>query len=136
MPFSLDFAHLVEYDVGLSGISLDVSLKLGNRSTQFSTKIDTGSGECIFARSIAEELGIEVESVQDFRISAATGTFVTYRHPVMLSVVDYEFDVYAYFAGDENFNRNVLGRHGFLDRVVLGLVDYEGKLFLNRYELF
>ncbi len=39
----------------------------------------------------------------------------------------------ACFAEDENFNRNVLGRHGFLDRTVLGLVDYEGKLYLNQY---
>ena len=35
------------------------------------------------------------------------------------------------FAEDENFSRNVLGRQGRLDRVRLGLVDYEGKLCLS-----
>lgn len=133
MSFSLEFAHLVEYDAGLSGITLEVSIKVGDLSTDVITKIDTGSSECIFARKIAEEIGIDVESGQEIRVSTATGTFVTYRHFVGLSVMDYEFDVYAYFAEDENFNRNVLGRHGFLDRTVLGLVDYEGRLYLDRY---
>jgi hypothetical protein len=34
----------------------------------------------------------------------------------------------------EHFDRNVLGRHGWLDRVVL-LIDYEGKLPLSRYHI-
>jgi|KBSSwiStaDraftv2_1062776.scaffolds.fasta_scaffold143406_2 hypothetical protein len=29
---------------------------------------------------------------------------------------------------------NVLGRHGFIEQMSLGLVDYEGKLYLDRYE--
>jgi predicted DNA-binding antitoxin AbrB/MazE fold protein len=33
---------------------------------------------------------------------------------------------------DEWFNRNVLGSHGWLNHVRMGLVDYEGKLFLIR----
>lgn len=136
MPFSLEFGHLIEYDAGLSGVSFEILLKLGVNTVSVLTKIDTGSSDCIFARNVAEELGIELENAQEFHISTAIGTFVTYRHPVILAVMDYEFDIYAYFAADENFNRNVLGRHGFLDRIVMGLVDYEGKLFLNRYGQF
>jgi hypothetical protein len=37
------------------------------------------------------------------------------------------------FAADEAFQRNVLGRRGFLEQTVLGLVDYEGRLYLRRY---
>jgi hypothetical protein len=37
------------------------------------------------------------------------------------------------FAEDEAFQRNVLGRRGFLEQVILGLVDYEGKLYLSDY---
>ena len=40
----------------------------------------------------------------------------------------------VYFAQDENFKRNVLGRHGWLDRVLIGINDYDGKLYLSRYE--
>jgi hypothetical protein len=38
-----------------------------------------------------------------------------------------------YFAKEEFFTRNVLGRQGWLDRVKLGLIDYEGKLLLSAY---
>ncbi len=133
MAYSLDFSHLIEYDAGLLGITFEISLNFGGSSTTVLTKIDTGSSECVFTRRVAEKIGIEAESGEEIRISTATGTFIAYRHPVLLFVKDYVFDIYAYFAADENFNRNVLGRHGFLDRIVLGLVDYEGKLFLNRY---
>ena len=40
----------------------------------------------------------------------------------------------VFFAEDENFRRNVLGRNGWLDRVVIGINDYDGKLYLSRYE--
>jgi len=33
-------------------------------------------------------------------------------------------------AADEDIDRNVLGRYGWLDRVTLGLIDYEGKRYL------
>jgi len=39
----------------------------------------------------------------------------------------------VYFPEDPSINRNVLGRHGFINRVQLGLIDYEGKLFLSRF---
>lgn len=60
------------------------------------------------------------------------GSFLAYGHAVTLSVSDFDFDMVAYFAADESFNRNVLGRHGFLDRVLIGLDDYAGKLYLRR----
>ncbi|MBI3760218.1 MAG: hypothetical protein HY269_10775, partial [Deltaproteobacteria bacterium] len=48
-----------------------------------------------------------------------------------LAVKQFDFDVMVYFAQDYVFNRNVLGRHGFLQLVRLGLVDYDGQLFLS-----
>lgn len=38
-------------------------------------------------------------------------------------------------SANAGLNQNVLGRHGWLERVVLGLVDYEGKLLLSRYSV-
>jgi predicted aspartyl protease len=136
MSFSLDFTRLIRYDAGLSGISFEISLKFDKKTIKVFTKIDTGSSDCVFSRKAAEEIGIKIEDGEKVYIGTVTGTFAAYRHPVILSAADFEFDVYAYFAEDENFNRSVLGRHGFFDRLTLGLVDYEGKLFLNRYELF
>ena len=45
------------------------------------------------------------------------------------------FDSIVYFYADEDLDRNALRRHGWLDRVVLGLIDYEGKLLLSPYSL-
>jgi hypothetical protein len=39
----------------------------------------------------------------------------------------------VYFASDEQFSRSVLGRIGWLDRVKLGLIDYEVKLLLSAF---
>lgn len=39
----------------------------------------------------------------------------------------------VYFAESEYFDRNVLGRIGWLDKVKLGLIEQEGKLFLSEY---
>jgi len=39
----------------------------------------------------------------------------------------------VYFSADTSFTRNVLGRQGWLDRIKLGLVDYEEKLYLSDY---
>ncbi|MEW6128087.1 MAG: hypothetical protein AB1757_13690 [Acidobacteriota bacterium] len=47
MPFTLNFANLVEYDAGKPGISLTVSLQITNHKTEFSAKLDTGSSDCI-----------------------------------------------------------------------------------------
>ncbi len=52
----------------------------------------------------------------------------------MLITEDLEFDSYIFFYENENQKPNVLGRFGWLDRIYLGLADYEGKLFLSRYE--
>jgi hypothetical protein len=48
-----------------------------------------------------------------------------------LLVENMEFDSVVYFAAEEAYNRNVLGRHGWLSLIRMGLIDYEGKLFLG-----
>ena len=88
---------------------------------------------CIFARPYGEQLGFDIETGLRQLFGTATGTFVVYGHEVSLSVGELEFDTLAFFPADEEITRNVLGRFGWLDRVVLGLVDYEGKLYLSRY---
>ena len=45
-----------------------------------------------------------------------------------------EFWADVFFAQDGAFRRNFLGRTGWLDRVRIGIVDYERMLFLGRYE--
>jgi hypothetical protein len=49
-------------------------------------------------------------------------------------VKGYEMYVMVYFTKDEGFDRNVLGRIGFLDHFLVGLNDYAGRLYLNHID--
>jgi len=133
MAYQLSFERLIPYDAGQSGITVDTTLKLAEKSVSLVAKVDTGASYCIFERKYGLSLGLNIESGLEQPISTATGRFLTYGHDVTLVVGGFEFDSIAYFAADAGLERNVLGRHGWLDRIILGVVDYEGKLLLNRY---
>ena len=132
--YQLYFEQLLAYDTGETGIILDVRLKLSGKSIILNAKIDTGATHCIFERRFGEELGLNIENGIAQRFSTATGTFLAFGHNVTLITEGLEFDSYIFFYADENHKPNVLGRFGWLDRVILGLIDYEGKLYLNYYE--
>ncbi len=130
----LEFEKLVRYDSGKSGITISVELRLNNKTEITEAKVDTGSTYCIFNKSYGEKLGIEIEKGLIENISTANSRFKAFGHQMTLVIGGYEFDATVFFSEDENFNRNVLGRHGFLDRVIIGINDYDGKLYLSRYE--
>ena len=134
MAHQLTFARRLHYNPGKEGITVGVILKLDGRSEVAEAKIDTGASSCIFARVHGENLGLDIESGLRQLFSTATGTFTAYGHEITLAVMDEEFDTLVYFAADAGFSRNVLGRHGWLDRVRLGVVDYNGELYLSRYD--
>jgi len=134
MAYQLDFARLSNYDSGKPGIMVPVTLRFTDCAATLEAKLDTGATECVFARQHGESLRLDIESGERLRINTATGTFTAYRHEVTMTVLDYAFDVRVCFAEDEQFNHNVLGRHGFLDRVRIGVVDYEGQLYLSKYD--
>jgi hypothetical protein len=133
LAYQLEFEKLYSYDVGAPGITLEVNLALKDQILTIPAKVDTGASCCIFARENCEQLGLHLEAGMRQVFGTATGTFVAYGHEVSLSVGDFEFDTIAFFPVDAEIRRNVLGRFGWLDRVVLGLVDYEGRLYLSRY---
>src|SRR5437899_1073493 len=134
MNFALNFETVVNYDPGSAGISIDVELRLGDMSGLFAAKVDTGSTHCIFARECAEHLSIDIETGDERIVHTVRGSFITYGHTVTLIAAGFMFDSVVFFAVDESVNRNVLGRHGWLDRVVIGLNDYEGKLYVSGYD--
>ncbi|HTG16234.1 MAG TPA: hypothetical protein VK747_13375 [Blastocatellia bacterium] len=134
MAHQLSFKHLIRYDPGEAGVTVDVALKLFDRNVSFAAKVDTGSSYCIFERKHGEALGLSIESGLPQPISTVAGRFVPYGHQITLCVADFEFDSMIYFAADPSVTRNVLGRHGWLDRMVLGIIDYEGKLLLSQFD--
>ena len=134
MSYQLAFTELVNYDAGQPSITVPVTLSVGEARVDCDAKIDTGSSNCIFARNLGEELGLEIETGLRLLVGTVTGNFVAYLHEVNLSLTSFEFSGLVGFAEDKEFQRNVLGRRGFVEQMTLGLVDYEGKLYLSRYE--
>lgn len=135
MPYSLTFDHLIKYDTGQTGIPVEVTLLADHLETTITAKIDTGASHCIFERKYGEALGFSIETGVRLQFGTATGTFIAFGHSVTLSIFNEVFDVMVFFAMDENFNKNVLGRRGWLDLIQLSILDYEGKLYLSRYSL-
>jgi len=130
---NISFDEVLFYDTLKTGITVSVILKFGDESVDFEAKVDTDASFCIFERKHAERLGLEVERGEEIRISTATDYFFAYKHELQMTVMNIETVSNICFAKEESFTRNVLGRQGWLDRVKLGLIDYEGKLFLGEY---
>lgn len=135
MPIDLSFQSLFDYDTLQSGITVPVHMRSGNQIAAFEAKVDTGASHCIFQRKHAERIGLQLESSELIRFNTAAGSFSAFAHDVTLTVLNIEVFSKVYFAADEGFPRNVLGRNGWLDRVQLGLIDYDGRLFLSPYEI-
>jgi hypothetical protein len=131
MQLSFDVSQ--DYDVGKPGILVPVILQSGERRASFDAKLDTRATHCVFQRLYGEALDLPIEGGYERSFNTVTGSFIAFGHEVTMFVAGFQFDVMVYFAKDYNFSKNLLGRRGFLGLVRLGLIDYEGKLFLSRY---
>jgi len=133
MPQEIVFDVLHEYDTLETGIVVPTILTFGGDSVDVKAKVDTGAAFCVFERVHGLRLGLEIETGMPLRMMTATGKFDTFGHRLNISVLGIETEATVYFAAEDSFFLNILGRQGFLDRVKLGLIDYEGKLLLSAY---
>lgn len=134
MSHVVGFRSRLEFDPGHASITVSVDLALGNDVVVTDAKIDTGSSHCVFALETADGLGLAVETGVPLTVITVTGDFQAFGHTVTLSVGGIDVDAMVYFAALPGFPRNILGRRGWLDRLRLGLVDYDGTLFLSHYD--
>jgi hypothetical protein len=130
---TITFDKTHHYSTLKTGIVLTAILHHGQESVECEVRLDTGSSHCIFKRAHGELLGLDIESTAAEKIATVTGSFQAYPHTVTIEVLGIRSDATVYFAADDHFTRSVLGRTGWLDRVKLGLIDYEGKLLLSPY---
>ena len=130
---SLTFDELYNYDTLKLGITLPVLLISGEFEITVDAKLDTGASHSIFARVHGENLGFDIESGEPLNVSTVRETFRVFGHELTVRFLGIELFTKIYFAEDEFMRKSVLGRQGFLDRVKLGLIDYEGKLLLSAY---
>lgn len=134
MIHRLDFATLYRYDSIQGGISIPAIVTAGGVSVECAAKVDTGAEFCLFQRVVAEELSLDLEAGDVKRMTTLAGDFFAYGHEVTLQTFDLSFEVLVYFAADYGVTRNLLGRHGWLQLVQLGLRDYEETLYLSAYD--
>ena len=130
--FMFDTSH--HYSEPADGINVPITLCRGRQSVELLAKLDTGAAHCIFERKYAEMLGLEVESGRLQRFRTVAGLFSAYEHEVTIETLGIEFSATVFFAQDSAFNRNFLGRSGWLDRLRIAIIDYDRTLFLSPYQ--
>jgi len=132
---TLFFQTVYRYsDPAHNGILIPVELSAGS-SIHLYAYVDTGAADCIFQRGYAEALDLPLASGELKRFSTASGSILTaYGHNLRITTLGLSADTMVYFADDPLFRRNVLGRHGWLHRIGLGLIHYDSMLYLNPYD--
>jgi len=111
-----------------------ITLCIGRQSVELLAKLDTGAAHCIFERKYAEMLGVDVDSGRLQRFRTVAGSFAAYQHEITIQTLGIEFSAVVFFAQDSTFNRNFLGRSGWLDRLRIAIVDYDRLLFVSPYQ--
>lgn len=134
MIYQIDFEKLIQYDNRKDGIFIEVEIKYSDFSKKIEAKIDTGATYSIFEKRFGESLGLEIEGGFPQRFGTATGSFYAYGFRVTLIIADIELDSMIFFAEDESFNKNVLGRISCLDNLKFGLIDQKGEIYFGQYE--
>lgn len=133
MAYELRFSERHTYDSRPEGITIPAVLTAGVKKIEILAKIDTGASDCLFEHGYGEALGLRVEEGVRKTYSTANSRFEAYGHEVSIQVLGTETTALAYFYADPSIARNVLGRRGWLDRLRLGLVDYEQAVYVADY---
>lgn len=131
MTYQVEYQHKARYKSLAYGITIETILRSGGLETSCDAKVDTGAEVCLFERSVADTLDIEVESGYRERFSTLAGGVIGYAHPIELETVGLRFQTYVYFAESYSVRRSLLGRQGWLQLVRLGLDDYHSELYLS-----
>ena len=134
MPVSVEFDTEHRYKDVRDGIHLPITLAVGRASVELLAKLDTGAEYCIFERRYGEILGLNVESGRLQRFRTVTGSFAAHEHEVTVQTFGIEFPAIVFFAQDSALTRNFLGRSGWLNRLRVGIIDYDRIFFASPYQ--
>jgi hypothetical protein len=133
VDYELRFSERYTYDSDPEGITIPTVLRAGGRPVELLAKIDTGATDCLFEHGYGEALGLRVEEGVPKSYRTANSRFEAYGHEMSIQVLRIEITATCYFFADPSITRNVLGRCGWLDRLRLGLVDYEQLVYIADY---
>jgi hypothetical protein len=129
---SLDFDANLEYEETAAGILVPIRLIHGDRSVELRARLDTGAADCLFDRFYADILGLPDSGVEG-RYRTVAGSFQAFGHEVTIETRGLQRSAMVFFHGMGDPAHAFVGRRGWLDRVRLGIVHSEQRLFLGQY---
>lgn len=132
--YQLEFARVYDYSREDESVVVPVLLRSGANEVRVAASVDTGASYCVFGTEIAEALGLDLTSGIRKRFRTANSGFDAYGHEVELRVFGLATHSSIYFFADPAIDRNVLGRTGWLDRIRLGLIHHDNKIYLAPYD--
>ena len=130
----LDFTRVYDYPRDAESVAIPVALRSGVNQVRVAASVDTGASFCLFGTEIAETLGLDLTSGILKRFRTANSGFEAYGHEVELTVLGVATQSIVYFFADPMIDKNVLGRTGWLDRVRLGLIHHDNKIYVAPYD--
>lgn len=132
--YPLEFTRVYGYSGDDESVVIPIVLRVGANQVPIAASVDTGASFCFFGAEIAEALGLDLTSGIRTRFRTANSGFEAYGHEVELTVFGLETHSLVYFFADPIIDKNVLGRTGWLDRVRLGLIHHDNKIYLAPYD--
>jgi hypothetical protein len=100
LAFQIAFAKRHSYAGPSDTISLPVVLRSGQETINLVAKLDTGAAYCLFERSYAEALGIDVEGGVPMNFATANSRFHVFGHEVTITTLDLEVHSLVFFFAD------------------------------------
>lgn len=132
--YQLEFTQVYDYSGEDESVVIPVVLRAGPHRVPVAASLDTGASFCLFGAEIAKALGLDLTSGIRKRFRTADSAFEAYGHAVEFHAFGVATHSLIYFFADPAIDRNVLGRTGWLDRVRLGLVHHDNKIYLGPYD--
>ena len=131
---NLEFTRVYDYSGDDESVVIPVVLRSGANQVRVAASVDTGASFCLFGTEIAEALGLDLTSGIHSRFRTANSGFEAYGHEIELTVLGVAIQSIVYFFADPMIDKNVLGRTGWLDRVRLGLIHHDNKIYIAPHD--
>jgi hypothetical protein len=128
---SLDFDADLKYEETAAGILIPIRLIHGDRSVELKARLDTGAADCLFDRFYADILGLPETGIErSYR--TVTGSFQAVGHELTLETLGLQWLALVFFHSLGNPGHAFVGRRGWLDRVRIGIIHQDQRLFVGR----
>ncbi len=132
-----DFSFSVRLEIAQDqlGLRLPIALSITGQEMEAEAYLDTGAACCVVPRWVGEQLELDIEAGEATNLGTGAGPMPCFLHYATLTSGELSFeDVPVCVAKYRGFDRILLGRAGWLQKVRLNLVVYEDSLYLSLHD--